>query len=76
MLTARKEIIPLEVATGVLVRDGRVFIQRRRPDDVWAGLWEFPGGIVEPDETDEQAVAREMRRGTGFRGAGPCASWP
>ncbi|WP_461211511.1 A/G-specific adenine glycosylase [Desulfocurvus sp. DL9XJH121] len=63
----KKDIIPLTIATGVLVHQGRVFIQRRRDDDVWGGLWEFPGGCVEQDETPEQAVVREYDEETGFK---------
>ena len=56
----------LEVVCGVLMHEGKVFIQRRRETDVWGGLWEFPGGCVEQDETPEQAVLREWREETGF----------
>ncbi len=59
-----KEFIPLEVATGVLVHQGRVFVQKRPAEGVWAGLWEFPGGRIEPGESPEQAVAREYMEET------------
>ncbi len=59
--------IPLEVATGLLVRQGRVFVQKRPATGVWAGLWEFPGGTVESGETPEQAVVREFMEETGLR---------
>ncbi|MBI9079910.1 MAG: A/G-specific adenine glycosylase [Pseudodesulfovibrio sp.] len=51
--------IRIDMATGVLVHDGRILIQKRRPGDVWPGLWEFPGGVIELGETPEQAVVRE-----------------
>jgi len=60
------DITPLSIATGVLVHKGRVFIQRRRDDDVWGGLWEFPGGCVEEGETPAKAVIREYAEETGF----------
>ena len=60
------EYIPLEVATGVLIHDGRIFIQKRPENGVWGGLWEFPGGCVETGETPAQAVAREYMEETGF----------
>ncbi len=55
-----REIIPLEVATGLLTVQGRVLIQKRLLQGVWPGLWEFPGGRVEPGETPAQAVVREF----------------
>ncbi len=64
--TARPETIRVDMACGVLASGGRVFIQKRRPDDVWPGLWEFPGGVLEPGETPEQAMVREFREETGL----------
>lgn len=60
------QTIHLTMATGVLVHDGRLFIQKRPPSGVWAGLWEFPGGTLEGGETPEQAVVRELDEETGF----------
>jgi A/G-specific adenine glycosylase len=57
----------LEIVTGVLVRDGRIFIQKRLESGVWAGFWEFPGGRLEEGETPEQAVVREFAEETEFR---------
>lgn len=62
----KKDITPLSIATGVLVHEGRVFIQRRRENDVWGGLWEFPGGCVEEGEAPEDTVVREFDEETGF----------
>jgi len=59
-----RDFIPLEVATGVLVHQGRVFVQKRPDTGVWPGLWEFPGGSIEAGETPEQAVVREYREET------------
>jgi 8-oxo-dGTP diphosphatase len=49
----------IHVAAGVLVRGNRLFIARRGPGQRHAGLWEFPGGKVDPGETPEQALRRE-----------------
>lgn len=59
VLPAPKKTIHIDMATGVLLRQGRVLIQKRRLDDVWPGLWEFPGGGIEKGESPEQAVIRE-----------------
>ncbi|MEG6551832.1 A/G-specific adenine glycosylase [Desulfocurvibacter africanus] len=61
-----KEYIPLEVATGLLVHQGLIFVQKRPTEGVWAGLWEFPGGSIEAGETPEQAVVREYQEETEF----------
>ncbi|HEU4951138.1 MAG TPA: NUDIX domain-containing protein [Holophagaceae bacterium] len=57
----------VEVALALLAREGRWFLQRR---DAAAshlpGLWEFPGGKVEPGETPEQALRRELREELGW----------
>ena len=62
--TAKPEIIRVDMACGVLATAGRVFIQKRRADDVWPGLWEFPGGVLEPGESPEAAMVREFREET------------
>ncbi len=59
VLAPPREIVKVQVATGVLLHQGRVLIQKRRPGDVWPGLWEFPGGVIEEGETPEDAVVRE-----------------
>lgn len=64
--TARPETIRIDMACGALLTGGRVFIQKRRPDDVWPGLWEFPGGVMEAGEGPEEAMIREFREETGL----------
>lgn len=59
VLPAAKQVIRVDMATGFLVHRGKVLIQKRKPGDVWPGLWEFPGGCIEPGETPEQALRRE-----------------
>jgi A/G-specific adenine glycosylase len=60
-------MIPIEVANGVLIHQDRVFIQKRRAGGVWANLWEFPGGQVEPGEEPAATVAREFFEETELR---------
>jgi len=53
------------VVAAAIERDGRYLVARRtRPADV-AGRWEFPGGKVEPGETEQQALVREIREELG-----------
>ena len=48
-------------AAGLIDTDGRVLLTRRPEGKPMAGLWEFPGGKVEPGETPEAALVRELR---------------
>ena len=48
------------VAAALIDGDGRVLLQRRPPGKQMADLWEFPGGKVEPGETPEAALVREL----------------
>ena len=52
---------PLIVVAAVTLRDGRVMICQRRPGAHNALKWEFPGGKIEPGESPEAALKREMR---------------
>ncbi len=61
------KIIPIEMATGVLIHNGQLFIQQRLEDDVWGSLWEFPGGRLEMGEAPEQTVVREFFEETEFK---------
>ena len=61
-----REIV--EVAVGVLIApDGQFLLTTRPPGKVYAGHWEFPGGKVEPGESVEQALARELREELGIQ---------
>lgn len=62
----RKETILIEMATAILCHEGKIFIQQRLADDIWGGLWEFPGGRLEDAEAAEAAVVREYREETGM----------
>jgi 8-oxo-dGTP diphosphatase len=61
------------VAAGALIdADGRVFITQRPDGKPMAGLWEFPGGKVEPGERPEQALIRELREELGIAVSEDC----
>jgi 8-oxo-dGTP diphosphatase len=49
------------VAAALVDGDGRVLLQTRPEGKAMAGLWEFPGGKIEPGETPEAALIRELR---------------
>lgn len=68
----RKEVA---VAVGVLVRpDGSFLLTSRPAGKVYAGYWEFPGGKVEPGESVEEALRRELREEIGIA-IGPVHPW-
>jgi 8-oxo-dGTP diphosphatase len=50
----------LVVAVALVDTDGRVLLAQRPPGRSMAGLWEFPGGKVEPGEAPEAALIREL----------------
>jgi 8-oxo-dGTP diphosphatase len=57
----------VEVAVGVLIRaDGAFLLTSRPAGKVYEGYWEFPGGKVEPGETVEQALRRELLEEIGL----------
>lgn len=47
-------------ACGLIDADGRVLVTQRPPGKDHAGLWEFPGGKIEPGERPEQTIVREL----------------
>ena len=53
-------------AVVVLVDRGRWLVQRRPETGLLPGLWEFPGGKIEPGERADAAARRELREETGF----------
>ena len=55
----------IEVVCGLFVRDGELLIVRRIPGGRHGGSWEFPGGKIEPGESAEQALVRELAEELG-----------
>lgn len=56
----------LVVAAALLDAQGRVLLSQRPPGKQLAGLWEFPGGKVEPIESPEAALVRELHEELGL----------
>ncbi len=54
------------VAAALTDSGGRILLQQRSPERSMAGLWEFPGGKVEPGELPEAALARELAEELGI----------
>lgn len=56
----------IPVVAGFLKKDGKILVGQRPESHSLAGQWEFPGGKIEPGETPEQALARELEEELGI----------
>jgi len=64
----RKKPLPRHtVAVGVIYKDGKILIDKRKPGGLLGGLWELPGGKVEKGESLEAALLREVREELGVK---------
>jgi len=55
------------IGVAVIWNDhGQILIDRRRPEGLMGGLWEFPGGKIEPGETVEDCIKREIQEELGI----------
>ena len=63
---ARRPIPHKDVTAGVIRRGRRILVTRRRAEAMLGGLWEFPGGKVEPGETLEECLHREIDEELGI----------
>ncbi len=57
----------IEVGCAIIHQNGKLLIAQRKPDDHLGGYWEFPGGKVEPRETIEDCLIREVEEELGVR---------
>lgn len=64
-MRAEENPLVLVAACALIDPDGRVLIAQRPEGKPMAGLWEFPGGKVEPGETPEETVIRELHEELG-----------
>jgi 8-oxo-dGTP diphosphatase len=62
----------LVAACALIDTDGRVLVAQRPADKQMGGLWEFPGGKMEPGERPEVTVIRELREELGIEVKEPC----
>jgi 8-oxo-dGTP diphosphatase len=51
----------ITVTAAIIEKDGLILAARRKPGRHLAGYWEFPGGKLEPEETEKECLARELR---------------
>lgn len=51
----------IKVTAAILEKDSRIIIAQRKSKDHLSGKWEFPGGKIEPGETPEQCLRRELK---------------
>jgi 8-oxo-dGTP diphosphatase len=56
----------MRVTAGVITLKGKILIARRRVGDRFGGLWEFPGGKIDPGEKPEACLRRELREELGI----------
>jgi 8-oxo-dGTP diphosphatase len=56
----------IPVTAAVIEQDGALLIARRKPEDRFGGVWEFPGGKVEEGETPEEGLQREILEELGL----------
>ncbi|MCR6501755.1 (deoxy)nucleoside triphosphate pyrophosphohydrolase [Shinella sp. CPCC 101442] len=71
-IVAKPRRILLVAACALVDADGRVLLAQRPEGKSLAGLWEFPGGKVEPGETPEQTLIRELDEELGIATKIPC----
>ncbi len=62
----------LVVACALVDADRRVLVTQRPPGKALAGMWEFPGGKLEPGERPEAALVRELAEELGITVEPPC----
>ena len=65
MANTPQSLFPV-VAAALIDPTGRVLVQQRPPGKQMDGLWEFPGGKIEPGETPEAALVRELHEELGI----------
>jgi len=71
-MTDEPKKLLLVAACALIDVEGRILLAQRPPGKSLAGLWEFPGGKVEPGETPEETLVRELHEELGIVTQIPC----
>ncbi|MFO8006106.1 MAG: A/G-specific adenine glycosylase [Candidatus Brocadiia bacterium] len=61
----RRRLRKIRTAVAVFLREGEVYVQKRPPEGMFAGMWEFPGGKAREGESPAEAAVRECREELG-----------
>jgi len=56
----------VKVTAGIIEKNGRILLAKRKKDDPLRDKWEFPGGKIEGDETPEECLKRELKEELGI----------
>lgn len=62
---AKQSVKKIEVSAAVILKNRKVYIQQRPIKGLMGGLWEFPGGKIEKNESQEKCLLREIREELG-----------
>lgn len=65
--TKKTPVPHYDIAVGVVWREGKILIARRKEDQMLGGLWEFPGGKIKAGELAQDTAVREVHEETGLR---------
>lgn len=57
---------PIKVVCGVIWKEDKIFIARKKPEKSLGGYWEFPGGKIESGENPKHALERELKEELGM----------